>query len=208
MNIWPINKMKRIFSSIDQQLKERAKSEEMLQVAINEIAEKQAELAAELGNLEKQKIVLVGQQNEINEKTINLSNLLNEMQGNFDLHRTDKTNDHWMTRFGYDSLIANLQLATVELAVPGNRARLEALRDTHKGEKCFVIGNGPSLKAEDLTKLHDAGVFCFGSKRITAIFDETPWRPNVWGVSDLDFIGLYHDEMSELSGFPKLVPCQ
>lgn len=31
--------------------------------------------------------------------------------------------------------------------------RLLALKDTHSGERCFIIGNGPSLKKHDLTKL-------------------------------------------------------
>lgn len=130
------------------------------------------------------------------------------LEENLREHCADQRNDHWITKFGYDSLIANLQLAVVENICPGNRDRLTALQNTHKGETCFVIGNGPSLKAEDLTKLYEKGMFCLGSKRITAIFEDTPWRPDVWGVSDLDFIQLYHEEMSQLSGFQKLAPCQ
>ena len=29
--------------------------------------------------------------------------------------------------------------------------RLAALKDKHKGERCFIIGNGPSLTQTDLT---------------------------------------------------------
>lgn len=136
------------------------------------------------------------------------SEQLAAFEGTFAEHQKDRLNDHWMTKFGYDNLIAMLQLAQTEQLVPGNRARLEALRNTHAGETCFVIGNGPSLRADDLTALKEKGVFCFGSKRITAIFDETPWRPDVWGVSDFNFIELYHEEMDRLDGFLKLVPCQ
>ena len=35
---------------------------------------------------------------------------------------------------------------------------IRPLKDTHKGQACVVIGNGPSLKVEDLTKLHDLGI--------------------------------------------------
>jgi uncharacterized Rossmann fold enzyme len=31
--------------------------------------------------------------------------------------------------------------------------RLKALKDLHRGKRCFIIGNGPSLKAEDLEML-------------------------------------------------------
>lgn len=114
----------------------------------------------------------------------------------------------WMRTFGFDNMISELQLNAVESVVPGNRIRLEALRDSHKGEKCFVIGNGPSLKAEDLDKLKQNNIFCFASKGIYNIFDETEWRPDVWGVSDLDYIKLKKNDLNQLDGFVKLVCTQ
>lgn len=114
----------------------------------------------------------------------------------------------WMRTFGFDSMISELQLNAVETVVPGNRGRLEALKDSHKGEKCFVIGNGPSLKAEDLDKLRRQKIFCFASKGIYNIFGETEWRPDVWGVSDLDYIKVKEDDLSQLNGFIKLVCSQ
>jgi hypothetical protein len=36
-----------------------------------------------------------------------------------------------------------------------SRRRLRALRDLHRGERCFIIGNGPSLKKMDLRSLAD-----------------------------------------------------
>lgn len=114
----------------------------------------------------------------------------------------------WLTKFGFDNMISELQLKVVEQIVPGNRMRLEALKDAHAGEKCFVIGNGPSLKAEDLDKLKEKGIFCFASKGIYNIFEETEWRPDVWGVSDLDYIAIKKDKLNELDGFIKLVCAQ
>jgi hypothetical protein len=49
-------------------------------------------------------------------------------------------------------------------------ARLEALRDRHRGERCFIIGNGPSLQRTDLTKLR--GEPTFGLNRIYLKFEE------------------------------------
>ncbi|MCL1894358.1 MAG: DUF115 domain-containing protein [Holophagaceae bacterium] len=55
-------------------------------------------------------------------------------------------------------------------------------RDKHKGESCFVIGNGPSLRAEDLTKLKSE--IAIASNKIYLIFDKTDWRPTYYQVTD------------------------
>jgi hypothetical protein len=44
------------------------------------------------------------------------------------------------------------------------------LRDVHRGRRCFVIGNGPSLKQTDLTRLRSE--FTFGLNRIYLLFPE------------------------------------
>jgi hypothetical protein len=47
---------------------------------------------------------------------------------------------------------------------------LAALKDVHRGERCFIIGNGPSLRQTDLTKLRNE--FTFGLNRIYLLFPE------------------------------------
>lgn len=59
------------------------------------------------------------------------------------------------------------------LLSPRWRASLNALekyRDLHAGKRCFIIGNGPSLRQMDLTRLR--GEFTFGMNRIYLIFPE------------------------------------
>ena len=51
-----------------------------------------------------------------------------------------------------------------------SKQRVAAYADRHRGERCFVLGNGPSLKNIDLTKLKDE--FTFGSNRVYLMFDE------------------------------------
>ena len=51
-----------------------------------------------------------------------------------------------------------------------DRERLKALRDRHQGERCFIIGNGPSLKVTDLSLLEDE--ISFGMNRIYLMFEE------------------------------------
>jgi hypothetical protein len=48
--------------------------------------------------------------------------------------------------------------------------RLQALKDQQRGERCFIIGNGPSLKQTDLSKLRNE--FTFGMNRFYLLFPE------------------------------------
>ncbi|WP_322807116.1 6-hydroxymethylpterin diphosphokinase MptE-like protein [Thermanaerothrix sp.] len=51
-----------------------------------------------------------------------------------------------------------------------NRRRLEAYRDRHAGQRCFIIGNGPSLRKMDLSPLRHE--ITFGLNRIYLLFPE------------------------------------
>jgi hypothetical protein len=48
--------------------------------------------------------------------------------------------------------------------------RLGELKDIHRGQRCFIIGNGPSLKQTDLSRLRDE--YTFGMNRIYLGFPE------------------------------------
>lgn len=63
--------------------------------------------------------------------------------------------------------------------------KLAALKDSHKGEKCFIIGNGPSLTVEDLTTLHNKNIPCFASNNILKLFEKTDWRPTYYACDDI-----------------------
>lgn len=59
---------------------------------------------------------------------------------------------------------------------------LRNLKDKYTGRRCFIIGNGPSLTAEDLEKLK--GEITFAANRIFQIFPQTEWRPTYYGMLD------------------------
>ena len=50
-----------------------------------------------------------------------------------------------------------------------SRQRLDEMRDAHVGERCFIIGNGPSIGGMDLSVLRDE--FTFGLNRGYLLFD-------------------------------------
>lgn len=56
------------------------------------------------------------------------------------------------------------------------------LHDCHKGRRAFVLGNGPSLRVEDLDRLQ--GEITFASNKIYLAFDQTEWRPTYYTVAD------------------------
>jgi uncharacterized Rossmann fold enzyme len=62
--------------------------------------------------------------------------------------------------------------------------KLAALKDSHRGERCFVIGNGPSLKSMDLSKLENE--FTFGFNRIFLAAAELGFTPScIVSINDL-----------------------
>jgi len=60
--------------------------------------------------------------------------------------------------------------------------QLRALRDIHKGQRCFILGNGPSLRQMDLSPLKNE--ITFGLNRIYLLFLGMPkfitWRGRKW----------------------------
>lgn len=61
---------------------------------------------------------------------------------------------------------------------------LKNYKDIHKGEICFLIGNGPSLSVDDLEILHQKNVCCIGCNSIHKMFGRTNWRPMYYAMGD------------------------
>jgi hypothetical protein len=80
--------------------------------------------------------------------------------------------------------------------------RLAALKDRYKGQRAFIIGNGPSLKQTDLTKLKNE--FTFGMNRIYLMFPELGFSAScLVSINDL-VIEQCADEMAALE-IPKYI---
>ena len=62
---------------------------------------------------------------------------------------------------------------------PSNLARF---RNAHKGERCFIMGNGPSLNKMDLSLL--AGETVFACNAVFLLFDRISWRPKYYACVD------------------------
>lgn len=75
------------------------------------------------------------------------------------------------------------------LAVPH---LLDAFRNRHQGRRCFVVGNGPSLNAIDMTRLKDE--LTLGANRGYLGFPDWGFAFTYWGVYDPLQIEAYHGE--------------
>ena len=80
--------------------------------------------------------------------------------------------------------------------------RIKAFKDIHKGKRAFIIGNGPSLKRTDLSKLKNE--FTFGMNRIYLLFPELGFSTTYFvSINDL-VIEQCADEIAALP-IPKFI---
>lgn len=75
-----------------------------------------------------------------------------------------------------------------------NNERIRSFKDRYKGQRCFVLGNGPSLKQTDLTKLKDE--ICFGANRIYLIKEDVDFEPSFIASIDAKLLAQFCDEIS------------
>jgi lipopolysaccharide biosynthesis glycosyltransferase len=53
--------------------------------------------------------------------------------------------------------------------------KVSSLKDRFSSQRCFIIGNGPSLTLSDVEKLN--GQYTFAANAIHSVFSKTSWRP-------------------------------
>ena len=76
---------------------------------------------------------------------------------------------------------------------------MKRIHNTHLGEGCFIIGNGPSLTVDDLNTLAEKQIDCFAMNRIYKIFPQTKWRPTYYVNMDWRLI---RDVLNEVNLIP------
>lgn len=59
---------------------------------------------------------------------------------------------------------------------------LKKMKNSHKGERCFIIATGPSLTFEDLNLLRNE--YTIGMNSGVYAIDKTMWVPNLLGLED------------------------
>lgn len=102
----------------------------------------------------------------------------------------------WIRIFVYPFINLIRYSRLISYRFTSDSKKMKSLKDTHLGERCFVIGNGPSLSAKDLEKIK--GEYCFAANRIFHIFDKTNWRPSAYMCVDSYVLRDVKDAIQEL----------
>ena len=74
--------------------------------------------------------------------------------------------------------------------------RLAALKDIHRGKRAFIIGNGPSLKQMDLSKLKNE--ITFGMNRIYLLFPELGFETTYFAATNDLVVEQFHEDILAL----------
>ncbi len=90
------------------------------------------------------------------------------------------------------------RLAALGVFFDDNERKIAQLRNRHKGERCFIIGNGPSLNECDLTLLKNE--YTFGVNAIYTNFDKMGFSPNYYFVEDIFVAEDRKDEINAFKG--------
>jgi hypothetical protein len=80
--------------------------------------------------------------------------------------------------------------------------RLAALKDIHKGKRAFILGNGPSLKQTDTSKLKDE--ITFGMNRVYLAFPDWGFSTTYLCVTNDLVVEQFVDDINALS-IPKFI---
>ncbi len=73
---------------------------------------------------------------------------------------------------------------------------LGSIRARHAGQRCVIVGNGPSLRQTDLGLLDNE--IMFASNGIHLLFDEVKWRPTYYAAVDPLYLHERHDDIRTL----------
>lgn len=77
---------------------------------------------------------------------------------------------------------SRIRINTLKRKRHSSVVKIKQLKDTKKGKRCFIVGNGPSLTIEDLERIK--GEDSFAVNRIYKIFEQTEWRPTFYFSQD------------------------
>ena len=100
---------------------------------------------------------------------------------------------------------SNYNMASIYEGKKKKHHELLKFKNVHKGKRCFIIGNGPSLRIQDLEILRKNKEICFGSNWIIKTFEQTEWRPDYYVVMDYNFMRIMPKSIQTTRGEKKII---
>lgn len=77
--------------------------------------------------------------------------------------------------------------------------KLRRFKDLYQGEKCFIVGNGPSLRVNDLDLIAQNNIQSFGFNLIYNMYSDTKWRASYIVITDYTVYRTYYDDIKKLN---------
>lgn len=84
-----------------------------------------------------------------------------------------------------------------------NSRKLLAMKNKYSNQRCFLVGNGPSLKPSDLDMIADE--ISFGCNMIYKMFDQTKWRPTCHFIVDVVYTKNLYQEIEQYVESPMIM---
>lgn len=88
--------------------------------------------------------------------------------------------------------------------IHSNEKKILQLKKKHLDGRAFIIGNGPSLKIEDLDKLKNE--VTFAANKIYLAYEQTSWRPTYYSVEDNLVMQEIHEKIVTLNDSTVILP--
>ncbi len=86
-----------------------------------------------------------------------------------------------------------------------NHRDMSQFKNIHKGNRCFIVGNGPSLRIDDLETLYNHREVSFGVNQVYKAFTLTHWRPDYYCAADLYVVKTFANQINNISGMYKFI---
>lgn len=94
-----------------------------------------------------------------------------------------------------------------DLICPPHNLNLLEFKNLHKGQRAFIVGNGPSLKNSDLERLKEKGIVCFATNGIFFSAELTLWRPDYYVIDDTINYSVHRKEIIKYDAKVKFLGC-
>lgn len=100
-------------------------------------------------------------------------------------------------------IYSRLSTGLVRLATRKEQEKIRKFKNKHKGERCFIIGNGPSLTQNDLNLV--ANDVTFSCNMIFDIIHNINWQPYYYFCHDPGYIRKFKKEITDIKTKTKFI---
>jgi hypothetical protein len=108
----------------------------------------------------------------------------------------DRIGENWFYRFGYAFLLTQPKFRQ-------SIVRIREYKDRHRGKRCFIIGNGPSLRNMELSPL--SSELSFGLNRIYLMFDALGFTTSYYVVVNKLVVQQFSPDILSKVHVPKFI---